>query len=98
RFDCDWSSDVCSSDLHPSLVPSQLFPTADGYIVVMCNKEKFFPALCEKLGRPELAADPRFRSFADRLEHRDELIPLLKDAFRTRSEERRVGKECTSWR
>ncbi|MEN8196630.1 MAG: CoA transferase, partial [Pseudomonadota bacterium] len=37
---------------HPSLTPCQLYPTADGWIFIMCNKEKFWPALCRALGRP----------------------------------------------
>ena len=55
---------------HPSLTPCQLYRTRDGWIYLMCNKEKFWPALCHALGRPEWAADPRFRSFADRLANR----------------------------
>jgi crotonobetainyl-CoA:carnitine CoA-transferase CaiB-like acyl-CoA transferase len=43
----------------------------------MCNKEKFWPALCEKLGRPEWSEDARFRLFPDRLRHRDLLTDLL---------------------
>jgi crotonobetainyl-CoA:carnitine CoA-transferase CaiB-like acyl-CoA transferase len=66
---------------HPTLVPCQLFRTADGWIYIMANKEKFFPALCRELGRPELADDPRFRTFADRLKHRAELSDLLDAAF-----------------
>jgi succinate--hydroxymethylglutarate CoA-transferase len=56
---------------HPSLTPCQLYRTADGWIYIMCNKEKFWPALCRALGRPEWAADARFRTFADRLQKRD---------------------------
>jgi crotonobetainyl-CoA:carnitine CoA-transferase CaiB-like acyl-CoA transferase len=56
---------------HPSLAPSQLYRTSDGFIFIMCNKEKFWPILCERLGRPEWAEDPRFRSFKDRLANRD---------------------------
>ncbi len=67
---------------HPSLVPSQLFATSDGYLVVMCNKEKFFPLLCEVLGRPELASDARFATFTDRLENKALLLPELEAAFR----------------
>ena len=48
---------------HPSLTPSQLYRTADGWIFIMCNKQKFWPALCEKLGRPEWSDDTRFVSF-----------------------------------
>ena len=43
----------------------------------MCNKEKFWPALCACLGRDEWSADPRFARFGDRLEHRDLLTELL---------------------
>src|SRR5260370_13264756 len=60
---------------HPSLVPSQLYRTSDGFIFIMCNKEKFWPVLCERLGRPEWAADPRFRSFKDRPANREEVNP-----------------------
>jgi len=70
---------------HPSLVPSQCFPTRDGYIVVMCMKEKFWRRLAERLGLGHLVDDPRFATFADRLQHRDVLLPLLKDVFRTKT-------------
>jgi crotonobetainyl-CoA:carnitine CoA-transferase CaiB-like acyl-CoA transferase len=70
---------------HPSLVPSQLYRTADGFIFIMCNKEKFWPILCERLGRPDWAADPRFRSFADRLKNRDLVNALLDEALSART-------------
>ena len=38
---------------HPSLTPSQLYRTADGWIFIMCNKEKFWPVLCEAIERPD---------------------------------------------
>ncbi|WP_119166715.1 CaiB/BaiF CoA transferase family protein [Algihabitans albus] len=62
---------------HPSLTPSQLYKTKDGWIFLMCNKEKFWPILAAKLGRPEWAEDPRFNSFENRLTHRDLLTELL---------------------
>ena len=70
---------------HPSLVPSQLYRTADGFIFIMCNKEKFWPILCERLGRPQWRDDPRFRRFRDRLAHRDLLTDLLDGVLMTRS-------------
>ena len=70
---------------HPSLAPCQLCQTADGWIYLMCNKEKFWPLLCEKIGRPELAADPRFRTFKERLQNRDALTEILDDALRARA-------------
>ena len=62
---------------HPSLTPCQLYRTRDGWIYLMCNKERFWPALCEKLGRPEWGEDARFRRFPDRLQHRDLLTEML---------------------
>jgi crotonobetainyl-CoA:carnitine CoA-transferase CaiB-like acyl-CoA transferase len=66
-------------------VPSQNFPTKDGYLVIMCMKEKFWQRLADSLGLAHLKDDPRFRTFQDRLAHRQELIALLKDALRTRT-------------
>jgi len=66
---------------HPSLVPSQLFRTRDGWIFVMCNKEKFFGLLAAGLGHPEWADDPRFASFKARLANRDEITGLIDEAF-----------------
>ena len=62
---------------HPSLTPCQLYRTRDGWIYLMCNKEKFWPALCGKIGRSEWSDDARFRKFADRLKHRELLTELL---------------------
>ncbi|HET7410882.1 MAG TPA: CoA transferase [Paracoccaceae bacterium] len=70
---------------HPSLVPSQLYPTADGWIFIMCNKEVFWPVLAEKLGRPEWGTDPRFARFAHRLANKAELNALLDAEFAKRS-------------
>ena len=70
---------------HPSLVPFQAFETADGWITVACGKEKFWRALCEAAGRPELAADPRYATFADRDRNRDELLEVLGALFRGRT-------------
>lgn len=70
---------------HPSLTPCQLVTTADGWIYIMCNKEKFFHVLCDRLGRPDLAEDPRFVNFASRLNHRAELSMILDEQMATRT-------------
>ncbi|MEM7404844.1 MAG: CoA transferase [Pseudomonadota bacterium] len=69
---------------HPSLTPCQLYRSADGWIFLMCNKEKFWPALCDAIERPGWAEDDRFRTFKDRLAHRDLLTGLLDEALSTR--------------
>jgi len=66
---------------HPSIVPFQCFPTADGWIVVACPKPKFWERLCEAIGQPNLTADPRFADFSARDRNRDELLPTLEQAF-----------------
>ncbi len=66
---------------HPSLVPSQLYPTVDGWIFIMCNKEVFWPVLAKKLGHPDWGDDPRFAKFAERLANKDELNRLLETEF-----------------
>ncbi|MBS0241783.1 MAG: CoA transferase [Proteobacteria bacterium] len=70
---------------HPSLVPSQLYPTRDGWIFIMCNKENFWAPLCRELGRPEWIDDPRYSTFKARLDNRSELNALLDDALKSRT-------------
>ncbi|BEL08084.1 CaiB/BaiF CoA-transferase family protein [Actinoplanes sichuanensis] len=71
---------------HPSLVPFQLFPSADGWVVVGCAKEKFWQRLVAVLDVPDLN-DPRFATFAGRRTHADVLLPLLEETFATRTTE-----------
>jgi succinate--hydroxymethylglutarate CoA-transferase len=62
---------------HPSLTPCAQYKTKDGWIFIMCNKEKFWPALCEAIDRPNWGTDPKFLTFKGRLEHRAEIQELL---------------------
>ena len=56
----EWQPERVADSGHQTLVPAQNFPTRDGWIVVFCNKDKFWQALVEALELPELARDPRF--------------------------------------
>jgi crotonobetainyl-CoA:carnitine CoA-transferase CaiB-like acyl-CoA transferase len=58
---------------HPSIVPCQLFRTSDGWIFIMCNKEKFWRSLCDLVGRPEWKSEPAYRNMESRLAQRDRL-------------------------
>jgi crotonobetainyl-CoA:carnitine CoA-transferase CaiB-like acyl-CoA transferase len=71
---------------HPSIVPFQAFETADGWIVVACAKQKFWEQLCRAIDREDLLADERFADFAGRDRHRDELLPVLAQEFKARTE------------
>ena len=85
---------------HPSLVPFQAFPSADGWIVVACPKEKFWRRLTAALGAPELADDPRYASFELRRANAQILLPVLEAALVKRSTQdwlevlRAVGVPC----
>ena len=68
---------------HPSVVPFQSFPTADGWIAVACAKQKFWVALCDAIGRPELGTE--YPDFATRDERRDEVVAALAGAFAART-------------
>ncbi len=70
---------------HASIVPFQNFLAADGWIVVAAAKQKFWERLCEVLGEPQLADDPRFATMAARDENRDALLPVLEELFARRT-------------
>lgn len=70
---------------HPSLIPFQIFPAKDGWVIAGCAKEKFWRRLTEELGVPELAEDPRFVTFKDRYSNRAELQFILDEKFKERT-------------
>ncbi len=55
---------------HPSISPYELYATGDGDLVVAVGNERQFAALCDVLGAPELATDPRFATNSDRVTNR----------------------------
>ncbi len=73
----------------PMAAPAaDVVPTQDGMVVVSAYTEEHFPKLCAAIGRPELAADPRFARNAGRVQHRDALLAVLREALGTlRSEQ-----------
>jgi crotonobetainyl-CoA:carnitine CoA-transferase CaiB-like acyl-CoA transferase len=70
---------------HASITPCQSYRTKDGWIFLMCNKEKFWGLLCERVGRPQWKDDARFVDFKARLAHRDLLTELLDEALMART-------------
>ena len=70
---------------HPQVVPYEVFPTADGHIILAVGNDSQFASFCQAAGCPELAADPRFKTNSQRIIHREALIPLIAGIMRTRS-------------
>jgi len=62
---------------HPNVVPYRVYPTSDGHVIIACGNDSQFQRLCHGLGAPDLAADPRFASNAERIANRDELDGTL---------------------
>ncbi|HWK16919.1 MAG TPA: CoA transferase [Solirubrobacteraceae bacterium] len=62
---------------HPSIAPYELYRTGAGDLVLAVGNDRQFASLCEVLGEPGLAADPRFASNADRVAHREHLRVVL---------------------
>jgi len=62
---------------HPFSVPYDAFEARDGWVVVATASNKLFRGLCDAIGRPELAADERYRTHRVRSERRAELNALV---------------------
>ena len=72
---------------HPNLVPYQAFRASDGWIFVAVWRDATWGPFCATIGQPDLAADPRFATSADRVTHRKELEPLIESMLLTRTVE-----------
>src|SRR5260221_13154534 len=55
-----------------------IYPTKDGYIVLGVNSDKLWRKLCESMGRPELATDPRYATYAERDSRTEEANPTIR--------------------
>ncbi|THK35920.1 CoA transferase [Ensifer sp. MPMI2T] len=62
---------------HPNIAPYQVFPTADGHLIVAVGNDRQFVKFCDVLGRADLASDERYLTNAGRVQHRDILTPEL---------------------
>jgi crotonobetainyl-CoA:carnitine CoA-transferase CaiB-like acyl-CoA transferase len=65
------------------IVPYQAFETADGFMMVAAGNDNLFRRLCAAIGRLGLAEEARFRTNAERVVNRGDLVPILTDIFRT---------------
>ena len=64
---------------HPVVVPYQVFPAADGFVIIACGNDTQFVKLCDALGAPEVGRDAKYKTNADRVVNRGTLIPSLCD-------------------
>jgi crotonobetainyl-CoA:carnitine CoA-transferase CaiB-like acyl-CoA transferase len=67
--------------VHPSVVPSQVFKCADGYVIVAAANDAQFRKLCAAAGQPEIAKDERFATNSARVRNRALVAPILEKLF-----------------
>ena len=72
---------------HPNISPYDQYPTAEGAIFLGIGNDRQFRILCEELGDPDLAADPRFLHNPERLVNRDALNARLIELLATQKAE-----------
>jgi glutaryl-CoA transferase len=76
-----------AGNAHQNIVPYQVFEAADGHVILAVGNDAQFARFCGVAGRPELARDARFARNADRVRHREALVPLLAELMRSRSKQ-----------
>ncbi len=81
RFTGSGIDPVPIGNRHPSIAPFTSVKTSDGYINIACGNDQLWNKLCEIIGRPEFAADPRFVTNRSRCDYMPELLPLLNEAM-----------------
>lgn len=69
---------------HPNIVPYQVMPASDGYFMLAVGNDGQFARLCEVIGEPLLAVDPRYATNNARVAHRGELVPYLQQRLSMR--------------
>src|SRR5581483_10219733 len=62
---------------HPNIVPYQVFPTADGHVIIATGNDSQYVKLCGVLGAPQLGAEDSYKDNKSRLAHRAELVAKL---------------------
>ena len=68
---------------HPSITPFEPYATADRLLIIAAGNDTLFGRLCQALGRPDLASDPRFAGNPERTQHAEELKHALEEVLRT---------------
>ncbi|AGP30386.1 CaiB/BaiF CoA transferase family protein [Corynebacterium terpenotabidum] len=76
---------------HPSIAPYEVFPTAAGDLAVAAGNDSLYRRLCAVLEIPKMVDDPRFATNPQRVAHRDELVPVIRERLATRTADEWFG-------
>jgi crotonobetainyl-CoA:carnitine CoA-transferase CaiB-like acyl-CoA transferase len=80
-MNADYRAERMARGAHPSIAPSQLVRTRDGWGFLMCQTPAFWQRFCEIVGRVDLLTDPRFASSRDRHDNLAALTEILDAIF-----------------
>ena len=61
------------------MAPWNAYRSSDGYIIICAGQQQHFVRVCEVIGRPEVAMDPRFAEMEDRVRNFAELDRMIED-------------------
>ena len=70
---------------HANIVPYQVFRSKDGHLILAVGNDRQFAKFCEIAGCPQLAADERFATNANRIRNREVLVPILQEVLLQRT-------------
>jgi CoA:oxalate CoA-transferase len=70
---------------HPLVTPFQIFPTQDGYLVLITFSEEDWRKFCKVAGREEFLSDNRFQSHKDRIANYQAFEPLMNELMKTKT-------------
>lgn len=76
---------VRRGNAHSNIVPYDVFPTKDGYVILAVGNDGQYQRFCGFAGAPELATDERFLSNDKRVRNRDALTPILRELVRKKT-------------
>ena len=74
-------------NMHPNILPYQVMPTADGYIVLSVGNDPTFERFCKLAECEELLEDERFQTNAARVSNRDFVTKTLNEITSNKSSE-----------
>jgi crotonobetainyl-CoA:carnitine CoA-transferase CaiB-like acyl-CoA transferase len=80
-----------AGNAHQNIVPYQVFPCADGHLILGVGNDGQFRKFCDIAGQPEWADDERFTTNRARVQHRETLVPMIDALMRTRTQREWLG-------
>ena len=79
------SSPTRMGNAHPNIVPYQVFPTADGHLIIAVGNDRQFHSLVKVLGAESLSTDSKYATNKDRVANREQLVPILIEHTKTQT-------------